>query len=253
MPWPPVLAVLEGGVAVGHGRPLSAGRGAQAGAPAEEGGSTVHRHCMRCRPLPASPGPGRGCSPDRLARPVAPGASPRGAPCPPDNEAQSRSTRLHRVVHGPRGLRGPPSGCWGCRSVALQGGAGGRWGTMVLLRQGPPSADVGGTSEGVVVGHAEAPAMQGPDGGGASALLEGGEPSASAGREDQRAPQGPARREGACFPVGEDGVRQTARGSSAAMGVRDPPLRPGSLRAAARDCSVERGQGSQGGRMEERR
>ena len=65
VPWPPVLAVLGGGVAVRHGRPLSAGRGAQGGAPAEEGGGTVHRHCMRCRPLPASPGPGRRCSPDR--------------------------------------------------------------------------------------------------------------------------------------------------------------------------------------------
>ena len=65
VPWPPVLAVLEGGVAVRHGRCSSAGRGAQGGAPAEEGGGTVHRHYMQCRPLPASPGLGRRCSPDR--------------------------------------------------------------------------------------------------------------------------------------------------------------------------------------------
>ena len=75
---------------------------------------------------------------------------------PPDNEAQSRSTCLCRAVRGPRGLGGCPSGRWGCRSVALQGGAGGGQGAVVLLRQGPPSACVCGALAGVAVGRVDA-------------------------------------------------------------------------------------------------
>ena len=152
VPWPPVLAILEGGVAVGHGRCPSAGRGAQGGAPAEEGGGTVHRHCVRCWPLPASPGPGRGARRASRAWSSAPGASPRRAPCPPDNEAQSRSTCLCRAVRRPQGLGGCSSGCWGCRSVPPLGGAGGGRGTAVLLRQGPPSVRVCAALAGVAVG-----------------------------------------------------------------------------------------------------
>ena len=152
VPWPPVPAVLGGGVAVRHGRCSSAGRGAQGGAPAEEGASQVHRRCMRCWPLPASPGLGRRCSPGSRVRPVAPGASPRGAPCPPDGGAQPRSTRLCRVAHGPRGLGSPPPGRWGCRSVPPLGGAGDGRGTVVLLRQGPPSVRVCAALTDVTVG-----------------------------------------------------------------------------------------------------
>ena len=153
VPWPPVLAVLEGGVAAGHGRPLSAGRGERGGAPAEKGGGTVRRHCMRCQPLPASPGLGGGARRTGRAWSAAPGASPRRAPCPPDGAVRSRSTCLRRVVRGSRGLMGPPPGCWGCRSVALQGGAGGGQGAVVLLRQGPLFVHVRAALAGVAVGR----------------------------------------------------------------------------------------------------
>lgn len=127
--------------------------------------------------------------------------------------------------------------------MALQGGAGGGGPSPAhasICRRG---RDLRGCRGGARRGTGDA----GTRWRGVSALLEGGVPSASAGREHQRAPHGPARGEGACFPVGEDGARQTARGSSAATGVRDPPLSPGSLQAAARDCSVERESGGKDG------
>ena len=244
VPWPPVLAVLEGGVAVGHGRPLSAGRGERGGAPAEKGGSTVHRHCVRCWPLPASPGLGRGCSPGRpgvVGRPrclPAQGSVPsgrRGAVeehLPPPGGARAAGPRgvflwlLGLTVRGAAGRRGRRAGDSGPSPAHAS-----------ICRRG---RDLRGCRGGARRGTGDA----GTRWRGASVLLEGGVRSASAGREHQRAPQGPAWREGVCFPVGEDGVRQTARGSSATMEFRDPPLRPGSPRTAARGCSVEREQGS---------
>lgn len=150
----------------GTGGPSRRGEGSEAG---RQRGRVAAR-CTgtacgagRCLPLRAR---GGGARRTGWAWSAAPGASPRRALCPLDGGVQSRSTCLCRAVRRPRGLGGCSSGRWGCRSVPPLGGAGGGRGTVVLLRQGPPSADVGGTSEGVAVGRAETQAMQGPDGGG---------------------------------------------------------------------------------------
>lgn len=114
VPWPPVLAVLERGVTVGHGRPLSAGRGERGGAPAEEGGGTAHRHCMRCRPLPASPGPGRRCSPGQPGVAGRPRCLPTQSSVPSGRRGAvaehlpllggARAARARGVFLGPLGL-----------------------------------------------------------------------------------------------------------------------------------------------------
>ena len=126
----PVLAVLGEGVAVRHGRPLSAGRGAQAGAPVEEGGAQAQGRCVRCCLSPASPGLGR-------RRPPRWPGGRRGAPWPPDGEAPEQSAGLCRVMHEVQGLGGPPSSRWGCRSVLPQRSMGSRRGA------GRPLASVG--------------------------------------------------------------------------------------------------------------
>ena len=86
----------------------------------------------RCLPLRAW---GEGARRAGRAWSAAPGLSPRGAPCPLDGAVRSRSTRLHRVVRGLRGLGGSALGSLG---LPVRGAAGrcGGW----ARNGGPPLA-----------------------------------------------------------------------------------------------------------------
>ena len=153
-PGPPSRPFWRGVSRSGTGGPSRRGEGSEAGRQRRR----VAARCTgtacgagRCLPLRGWEGGARRAG---RAWSAAPGASPRRALCPLDGGVQSRSTCLCRVERGPRGLGGCSPGCWGCRSVPPLGGAGGGQGTVVLLRQGPPSVRVCAALAGVVVGRA---------------------------------------------------------------------------------------------------
>ena len=125
VPWPPGLAVLEGGVAVGHGRPLSAGRGERGGAPAEKGGSQAYRHCVRCWPLPASPGLGGRCSPDQPGVVVCPRCLPARGSVP---SGWRGAAEEHAPLPGGARTAGPRESPLGPPGLPVRAAAGGRGG-----------------------------------------------------------------------------------------------------------------------------